>query len=230
MEPGGDGRCVTGGWRRGGVNAISRWRICGFWDLHYWDRIRIRYSQNHWVGLHLTIHFKMEKESNMSLEYILILYVKYCRCPSDQWRSACSFSAVCKTRHSPIPACGRALTTQWVCVCVSVHLHVLPCLLCVCKSVAVFICLFVKTLLSNYCMSFWLDNIIRYHHTLLSILIFHLSFFRLGGSYWQSWSYLLCGSCEPHHHMAETHWPTCSSGSDPLQLHTADGATQPQVR
>lgn len=167
MEPGGDSRCVTGGWRRGGVNAISRWRICGFWDLHYWDRIRIRYSQNHWAVLRLTINFKMEKESNMSLEYILMLYVKYCRCPSDEWRSACSFSAVCKTRHPPIPACGRALTSQWVCVCVSVRLHVLPCLLCVCKYVAVFICLFVNTLvkLLNVILA-WQHNQVPSHSTL----------------------------------------------------------------
>lgn len=71
---------------------------------------------------------------------------------------------------------------------------------------------------------------IRHYHTLLFVLISLFSCHRLGGPYRQSWPYLLCGSCESYHHLAETHRPTCSSRSDPLQLHTADGTTQPQVK
>lgn len=52
---------------------------------------------------------------------------------------------------------------------------------------------------------------------------------RLGGSDRQSREDLLRGPREQNHHVAASHRASCPAGPDPLQLHSADGATEPQV-
>lgn len=148
VEPGGNSRCVTGGRGRGGVNAIRWRRIWGFWDLRYRDWIRIRYSQNHWAGLHLTIHFKWKMNQIWVWKYILILYVKCCagvpQINGDQRVS--SLPSVRQDVHryqrvdEPLPPSE----------CVYVFLYFRMCFFCcVCRYFA-YVCLFELTISPNY--------------------------------------------------------------------------------
>lgn len=68
-------------------------------------------------------------------------------------------------------------------------------------------------------------------HVLLMALLCFASRLRprLGGSHRQPRQDFLRGPREQNHHVATSDRTSCPAGPDPLQLHSADGAAQPQV-